>query len=114
MTAEPAIPQTRRRDRAPLAIVLAACAVLLVVTVTLGVGVGSVPLSPATVWRVVAGGLAGHQQNTVAGIIVWQIRLPRVLLAAVVGAGQRRRHSRGWLPRSSSCAGWCSRRCSSR
>lgn len=75
-----------RRDRVPLPIVLAACAVLLVVSMTLGVGIGSVPLSPATVWHVVAGGLAGHPENTVAGIIVWQIRLPRVLLAAVVGA----------------------------
>ncbi|MGH3152221.1 MAG: hypothetical protein ACRDOB_16055 [Streptosporangiaceae bacterium] len=44
MTAEPARPQARRRERAPLAAVLTACAVLLVVTMTLGVGVGSVPL----------------------------------------------------------------------
>jgi iron complex transport system permease protein len=70
----------------PLPIVLAACAVLLVVTMTLGVAIGSVPLSPATVWHVVAGGLTGHPENSVGGIIVWQIRLPRVLLAAVVGA----------------------------
>ncbi len=82
----PARPETRRRDRVPLGIVLAACAVLLVVTMTFGVAIGSVPLSPATVWHVVAGGLTGHPENTVAGIIVWQIRLPRVLLAAVVGA----------------------------
>jgi iron complex transport system permease protein len=75
-----------RRDRVPLAVVLAICAVLLAVTMTLGVGIGSVPLSPVAVWDVVAGGLAGHPENTVAGIIVWQIRLPRVLLAAVVGA----------------------------
>jgi len=74
MTAEPARAQTRRRERTPLGIVPTACAVLLVVTMTLGVGSGSVPLSPATVWRVVAGGLAGHQENAVAGIIVWQIR----------------------------------------
>jgi iron complex transport system permease protein len=79
-------PESRRRDRTPLAIVLAACAVLLFVTMTLGVGIGSVPLSPLTVWHVVVGGLAGHPENTVAGIIVWQLRLPRVLLAAVVGA----------------------------
>ena len=76
----------RRRERVPLAIVLTACAVLLLVTMTLGVAIGSVPISPATVWDVVAGGLTGHQENSVAGIIVWQIRLPRVLLAAVVGA----------------------------
>jgi iron complex transport system permease protein len=82
----PSRPQSRWRDRTPLPVVLVICAALLLVTMTLGVGIGSVPLSPVTVWHVVAGGLAGHPENTVAGIIVWQIRLPRVLLAAVVGA----------------------------
>jgi iron complex transport system permease protein len=82
----PSRPQSRWRDRTPLAVVLVICSVLLLVTMTLGVGIGSVPLSPVVVWHVVAGGLAGHPENTVAGIIVWQIRLPRVLLAAVVGA----------------------------
>jgi iron complex transport system permease protein len=79
-------PEARRRDRVPLAVVLAACAVLLIVTMTLGVAIGSVPLSPVAVWHVVVGGMAGHPENSVTGIIVWQIRLPRVLLAAVVGA----------------------------
>jgi len=79
-------PENRWRDRTPLAVVLVICAVVLLVTMTLGVGIGSVPLSPVAVWHVVAGGLAGHPENSVAGIIVWQIRLPRVLLAAVVGA----------------------------
>jgi iron complex transport system permease protein len=82
----PSRPQSRWRDRTPLAVVLVICAAALFVTMTLGVGIGSVPLSPVAVWHVVAGGLAGHPENTVAGIIVWQIRLPRVLLAAVVGA----------------------------
>jgi iron complex transport system permease protein len=76
----------RRRDRVPLWIVLTACLVLLLATMTLGVAIGSVPLSPAQVWHVVISGLAGHAPSTVAGIIVWQIRLPRVLLAALVGA----------------------------
>jgi iron complex transport system permease protein len=79
-------PEGRWRERTPLAVVLVVCAAALFVTMTLGVGIGSVPLSPVAVWHVVAGGLAGHPENTVAGIIVWQIRLPRVLLAAVVGA----------------------------
>jgi iron complex transport system permease protein len=79
----PSRTENRWRDRTPLAAVLVVCAVVLLVTMTLGVGIGSVPLSPVAV---VAGGLAGHPENTVAGIIVWQIRLPRVLLAAVVGA----------------------------
>jgi iron complex transport system permease protein len=76
----------RRRDRLPLWAVLVACAVLLLVTMTLGVGIGSVSLSPRAVWQVVADHLAGHPKDTVADAIVWEIRLPRVLLAAVVGA----------------------------
>ena len=76
----------RRRERFPLPLVLSACAVLLVVVMTLGVGVGSVSLSPGAVWQVVVDHLDGHPPATVADAIVWQIRLPRVLLAAVVGA----------------------------
>ena len=76
----------RRRDRLPLWIVLVGCAVLLLVTMTLGIGIGSVSLSPRAVWQVIVDHLAGHPKNTVADSIVWQIRLPRVLLAAVVGA----------------------------
>jgi len=72
--------------RIRLPVVLACCAALLLVTMTLGVAVGSVPLSPAAILRVIADHLAGHPRNTVADAIVWQIRLPRVLLAAVVGA----------------------------
>ena len=79
-------PSRRAAERVPLTLVLGFCAVLLLAVMTFGVGVGSVGLSPAAVWHVVAGGIAGHPENTVTGIIVWQIRLPRVLLAAVVGA----------------------------
>src|SRR3984957_8283185 len=53
---------------------------------TLGVAIGSVPLSPAAVWAVIWHHLTGHPGYSVADAIVWQIRLPRVLLAAVVGA----------------------------
>lgn len=62
------------------------CTLLLAVAITAGVAAGSVGLSPATVWQVVADHLTGHPQATVADAIVWQLRLPRVLLAAVVGA----------------------------
>ncbi len=65
---------------------LVACTVLLLITMTLGIGIGSVSLSPRAVWQVIVDHLAGHPRNTVADAIVWQIRLPRVLLAAVVGA----------------------------
>ena len=76
----------RRRNRLPLPVVLVACGLLLLVTMTLGIGIGSVSLSPRAVWQVIVDHLAGHPKNTVADEIVWQIRLPRVLLAAVVGA----------------------------
>ena len=56
------------------------------VTMTLGVAVGSVYLSPGAAWQVIVDHLAGHPKNTVADEIVWHIRLPRVLLAALVGA----------------------------
>jgi iron complex transport system permease protein len=79
-------PPTRRRDRVPLSIVLIACAVLLLVAMTLGVAIGSVPLSPRAVWQVIVDHLSGHPNNSVTDEIVWQIRLPRVLLAAAVGA----------------------------
>ncbi len=76
----------RRRERAPLGAILAGGTLLLVVVMVLGVGIGSVRLSPSQVGQVIAGHLSGHPKVTVADQIVWQIRLPRVLLAALVGA----------------------------
>jgi iron complex transport system permease protein len=66
--------------------VLLACTALLLVSMILGIAVGSVPLSPRAVMQVIADHLAGHPRSTVADAIVWEIRLPRVLLAALVGA----------------------------
>src|SRR6202012_2607387 len=66
--------------------VLAACAVVLAVSMVVGVAVGSVGLSPGTVWHVVTSPLDGPPRSSVADEIVWQIRVPRVLLAALVGA----------------------------
>ena len=65
---------------------MAGCTLLLLVMMALGVAVGSVGLSPAQVWQVIGAHLSGHARLTVADEIVWQIRLPRVLLAALVGA----------------------------
>jgi iron complex transport system permease protein len=66
--------------------VLLVSVVLLAVAMTAGVAVGSVGLAPLTVWRVVFDHLAGHPESSTADAIVWEIRLPRVLLAAIVGA----------------------------
>jgi iron complex transport system permease protein len=76
----------RPRQRLPLPAALLGCGALLLVSMILGVAVGSVPLSPAAVLHVIADHLEGHAQYSVADAIVWDIRLPRVLLAAVVGA----------------------------
>jgi iron complex transport system permease protein len=76
----------RRRERAPLSAVLAASTLVLVLAMVLGITIGSVRLSPSRVWQVIADHLSGHPKSSVAEEIVWQIRLPRVLLAALVGA----------------------------
>jgi len=63
-------------------------AVAVVVGVA-GVSIGPVGVPIGTVWRVVAGklGLAGGAGSAVEQQIVWDIRLPRVLLGMVVGSG---------------------------
>jgi iron complex transport system permease protein len=72
--------------RLPLPVVLLACTALLLVSMVLGIAIGSVPVSPRAVLQVIADHLAGHPRYSVADAIVWDIRLPRVLLAALVGA----------------------------
>jgi iron complex transport system permease protein len=85
-TARPGAAGSRRRERAPLSAVLVACTLVLATVMVLGIGIGSVRLSPAQVWQVIAAHLSGHPRDSVADEIVWQIRMPRVLLAALVGA----------------------------
>lgn len=61
--------------------------VLLMVCVVAAVGLGTVTVGPGTVWRVVAGHLSGSPvDDPLNDQIVWQLRVPRVLLAAVIGA----------------------------
>jgi len=75
-----------RRFRITLALLAAA----LVVAVLLGVALGSVWISPATTLRLFAWKLhlAGRPDvSRATEVILFQLRLPRVLLAVVVGAG---------------------------
>ena len=75
----------RVRPGRPLAIALAA----LVVALAIGVSVGPADLSPATVAEALLVRLPWHPALSVPAIdtaIVWQIRLPRVILGALVGA----------------------------
>ncbi|MEU4212576.1 iron ABC transporter permease [Streptomyces sp. NPDC026206] len=68
-----------------------ACAALgaaLLVALTASVCLGSTSVPPAEVWSAVVRGAGGR--GPVPGtqdLIVWQLRVPRALLAAVVGAG---------------------------
>src|SRR3990172_9650149 len=70
---------SRPLDKRLLMAGLAIAAVLA--AIVLAVGVGPVYIGPATVWR----SLIGHAEGT-SDVIVRQIRLPRVLVAAMVGA----------------------------
>nr|WP_234816732.1 iron ABC transporter permease [Mycolicibacterium wolinskyi] len=75
----------------PYGLVLMALAVMLAAAMTAGVVVGSVPIAPGEVWAIVAHaihpGLAEQSWPAVRESIVLDARLPRVVLAAVIGAG---------------------------
>lgn len=66
--------------RTPLRWVL--FAVALLAAIVLAVGMGTLALSPADVWRALAG-----QGDVTSVSVVRQLRLPRAVLAALVGAG---------------------------
>lgn len=72
-------------------VVLLAALLLLLLTVTAGVSLGSAPIPVATVWSIVASKLVPGSVEAFwsAGreSIVWDVRLPRVMLAGLVGAG---------------------------
>lgn len=63
-------------------IVFVCLAVLLLAAVVLNCAVGSVSISPKDVFRIT---ILGDKSNSAAYSIIWKIRLPRMLLAAVLG-----------------------------
>ncbi len=91
----PAFARTRsraQRDRRRFRVVLGAMTGGLLLTVTAGVSIGAVSIAPRHVWGIVAHHVLpqvfsegdwtpAHEQ------IVWTLRLPRVLLGALVGGG---------------------------
>ncbi|KUH74091.1 ABC transporter permease [Mycolicibacterium novocastrense] len=88
---KPARPAPPRDHRVRYGLVLAALVALLLVCVTAGVTIGSVALPPGQVWQILL-----HRLNPmlvdptwppVRASIVLDARLPRVVLAAVIGAG---------------------------
>jgi iron complex transport system permease protein len=70
----------RGRSLLPLA-----CVLLLVLAVT-AIGLGRYPLAPTQVLEVLWRGVFGGPVDAAASAIVWQIRLPRIGVAALVGA----------------------------
>lgn len=75
--------------RLPLAPLLVALSAVLVVTVLVTVTLGPADLAVADVLRSIGAhlGLATGDVPRLADAIVWELRLPRVLTAAAVGAG---------------------------
>jgi iron complex transport system permease protein len=68
-------------------VVIAALAVALVASAVLSIGVGAEPLSARIVVDVLQSRLLGSTTDPTDDAIVWGLRTPRTLLAAVVGAG---------------------------
>lgn len=71
------------RTRTPL--VLAALVVVLAAAVVAGVAFGAVPVAPADVWGAIARAVTGAPRAGMTDALVLDLRLPRVLLAALVG-----------------------------
>lgn len=73
------------------ALFLLTALLLLCVTITVAVSLGSAPIPVATVWSIIASKIVPGSVEPLwsAGreSIVWDVRLPRVILAALVGAG---------------------------
>ncbi|MGE4425670.1 MAG: FecCD family ABC transporter permease [Solirubrobacteraceae bacterium] len=68
-------------------LLLLVLAVLLAVSVVVSTGFGAEPLAPRIVLDVFEYRLLGGQGDPTYDAIVWDIRVPRTLLAVVVGAG---------------------------
>ncbi|MFD6426829.1 FecCD family ABC transporter permease [Streptomyces sp. NPDC060198] len=84
------VPSGRRSLRTvPEPLLWAGGTVLLLVSVAVAVTIGPARISVADVWSVVAAhlGLGGTELSPIRDGIVWDLRMPRTLLAAVCGAG---------------------------
>jgi iron complex transport system permease protein len=84
-------PGTVARRRVPLALAVVALLVLLVVSICVGVALGTVGVPLDKTVAVLADhlvpGVHAHGYSPVQDQFVWEFRMPRVLLAAIVGAG---------------------------
>lgn len=85
-TGRAVVQTTRRGAFAPFALL----GLVLAVSIVIATGLGPVAVSPATTARILVhhlwGGAAGAAPADAQDTIIWMIRLPRVLLGAIVGA----------------------------
>lgn len=61
-------------------------AIALVVVTFAALAIGAFPVSLSQIWGSIVHGITGQDQVDTAGSVLWDIRMPRVLLAIVVGA----------------------------
>lgn len=71
----------------PLSLISAGLLVLLLLVVVVALGTGRYFISPATVGQILAAPLFGSDWSPLEQRVVENVRLPRILLAAVIGAG---------------------------
>jgi iron complex transport system permease protein len=88
MTAATAATGRRPARTARAGLVASALSLALVLALTLAVSLGAVDIPVREVWTVVGHRLTGSAPEAgTRDLIVWQLRVPRALLAAIVGAG---------------------------
>ncbi len=78
------------RRGVPVALVVAGLVVVLIGSIILAIGLGPAVIGPADTLRYLVAAITGgtiESPEAAAYQIIWQIRTPRVLLAALVGAG---------------------------
>lgn len=77
----------RRGARVALTPVIIGLVVAITVSIVLSLAFGSERIPLADVWAVVRGQLSGDPVSSPFATIIWQLRMPRALLAVLVGAG---------------------------
>lgn len=75
-----------------LVMVYAGLAVILLVSIVLAINIGAVDVSPAVTFRIIANKLLGNEVfpvtwSSAQQSIIWNLRMPKVLVAGCVGAG---------------------------